>query len=156
DALGNRVGMFRVALPVGEPRPAARLARIVAQTRAAKSDKRGAAAPLVGEVVALMPIPVLRWVARRSLGRVQVACTNVPGVPEVRWMAGARIESIHPFASVVEGTPLVMALLSYAGCMEIGIDTDPEAIPDPHRITELFEAALAALEALGAGAAEAR
>jgi hypothetical protein len=63
-------------------------------------------------------------------------------------MAGARIESIYPFASVVEGTPLVMALLSYAGRMEIGIDTDPEAIPDPHRITTLFEAALGEYEAL--------
>jgi hypothetical protein len=34
--------------------------------------------------------------------------------------------------------------------MEVGIDTDPEAIPDPHRITDLFEAALAEYEKLGA------
>jgi len=43
-----------------------------------------------------------------------------------------------------------VALLSYAGRMDIGIDTDPEAIPDPHRIRELFEAELGELEALGA------
>ena len=92
--------------------------------------------------------PAMRWIARRSLGRVNVACTNVPGVAEPRSMAGAPIESIFPFASVVEGTPLVVALLSYAGRIELGIDTDPEAIPDPHRIAELFEAALEEYEKL--------
>ncbi|RIK99519.1 MAG: hypothetical protein DCC71_20275, partial [Proteobacteria bacterium] len=147
-ALGNRVGMFTIALPVGEARPARRLARIVEQTSAAKSDRRAAAAPFLVEALAALPGAALRWLARSAIGRVNVACTNVPGTPHERWMAGARIESIYPFASVVEGTPLVVALLSYAGKMEIGIDTDPEAIPDPERIAALFEASLAELETL--------
>jgi WS/DGAT/MGAT family acyltransferase len=152
DALGNRVGMFRIALPVGIREPRQRLARICEQTQAAKADRRGAAAPLFVEAFAFVPSPAMRWIARRTLGRVNVACTNVPGVAEPREMAGARIESIFPFASVVEGTPLVMALLSCAGQMEIGIDSDPEAIPDPHRITALFEAALSEYENLAAQA----
>lgn len=148
EALGNRVGMFRIALPVGERDPRRRLERIVEQTRAAKADRRAAAAPLLVEALALLPGPAMRWIAQRSLGRVNVACTNVPGVAEPRFLGGVRIESIFPFASVVEGTPLVVALLSYAGRMEMGVDTDPEAIPDPHRITALFEAALAEYEKL--------
>lgn len=148
DALGNRVGMFRIALPVGERDPRRRLERIVAQTRAAKADRRGAAAPLLVEALALLPGPAMRWVARRALGRVNVACTNVPGVAERRALAGVPIESIFPFASVVEGTPLVVALLSYGEHLEVGVDSDPEAIPDPHRITALFEAALAEYEKL--------
>lgn len=154
-ALGNRVGMFNIVLPVGEARAERRLARIVEQTRAAKTDRRGAAAPLAVEALTLLPGAVLRWLARRSLGRVNVACTNVPGVATARWMAGACVEAIYPFGSVVEGTPLVMALLSYAGRMQIGIDTDPEAIPDPHRITRLFEEALDELEQLAAGSSKA-
>jgi len=148
EALGNRVGVFRIALPVGDRDPRRRLRRIVEQTQAAKSDRRGAAAPLLVEAFAVLPAPAMRWIARRSLGRVNVACTNVPGVADRRSLAGAPIDSIFPFASVVEGTPLVVALLSYAGRMEVGIDTDPEAIPDPHRITALFEAALAEYEKL--------
>ncbi len=151
DTLGNRVGMFNIALPVGEPRPERRLACIVEQTRAAKADRRGAAAPFLVEALTLLPGPVFRWIARRAVGRVNVACTNVPGVPTRRWMAGARVDAIYPFASVVEGTPLILAMVSYAGQMEIGIDTDPEAIPDPHRITLLFENALVELERLAAG-----
>jgi hypothetical protein len=150
-ALGNRVGMFRIWLPVGETRAARRLARVVEQTRAAKSDQRAAAAPLFVEAVALLPAPALRWIARRALGWANVACTNIPGVSQPRAMAGARIEAIFPFASVVEGTPLVLALLSYADKMEVGIDTDPEAIPDPERIAPLLEASLVELETLAAG-----
>jgi WS/DGAT/MGAT family acyltransferase len=156
DTLGNRVGMFNILLPVGEPRVERRLARVVEQTRAAKANRRGAAAPFLVEGLTLLPGAALRWVARRAIGRVNVACTNVPGVGEPRWMAGARVDAIYPFASVLEGTPLVMALLSYAGRMQIGIDTDPEAIPDPHRITALFEEALEELDRHAAGGETAR
>ncbi len=152
DTLGNRVGVFNVVLPVGEPKVERRLARIVEQTRAAKSDRRGAAAPFLVEALTLLPAPAFRWLGRNAIGRVNVACTNVPGVPTRRWMAGARVDAIYPFASVVEGTPLILALVSYAGQMELGIDTDPEAIPDPHRIALLFEEALADLEKLAARA----
>jgi WS/DGAT/MGAT family acyltransferase len=150
EALGNRVGTFNIVLPLGEARPERRLERIVEQTRAAKSDKRGAAMPFLAEGMRWLPGGALRFIARRNLGRYNVACTNVPGVAERRYLAGARVDAIYPFASPVEGTPLVMALLSYAGALHVGIDTDPEAIPDPHRIAELFEAGLAELEALGA------
>lgn len=146
--LGNRVGMFNIVLPVGERRVEARLRRIVGQTHRAKRDQRGATYPLLIELLGFVPGAAFRWLARQSLGRVNVACTNVPGVADRRYIAGARIDAIYPFASVVEKTPVVMAMLSYAGVMNIGIDTDPEAIPDPHRISELYEAALGELEQL--------
>jgi WS/DGAT/MGAT family acyltransferase len=146
DILGNRVGMFNIILPLAEKRAGRRLERIVAQTRRAKSDGRSSLYPFLVQTLTLLPGAAFRWLARHSLERVNVACTNIPGVPERRFMAGAEVLAIHPFASVVQGTPLVIALLSYGGMMEVGIDTDPEAIPDPHRIVELFNAALDELD----------
>jgi hypothetical protein len=101
-------------------------------------------------VEALMTLPdvAFRRIARAAVGRVNVACTNVPGTAQRRYMSGARVEAIYPFASVMQGTPIVMALLSYAGTLHVGIDTDPEVIRAPGRIPALFEAALAELEAL--------
>ncbi len=148
DALGNRVGNFTVVLPVGEPDRARRLAAITDQTRAAKGDQRGASAPLLADLLALAPGPALGWLARSSLGRINVACTNVPGVGERRYIGDAAVEAIYPFASVVEGTPLVVALLSYADTLHVGIDTDPEAIPEPSRIAALLAEELDAHEAL--------
>jgi WS/DGAT C-terminal domain len=63
-------------------------------------------------------------------------------------MAGAKITAVYPFASPVAGTPLVVALVSYMDRMDIGIDTDPEAIPDPRRLTELFLVSLDELASL--------
>lgn len=151
--LGNRVGVINVRLPVGERRPDRRLQLIVRQTRRAKSDKRGASYPFLMDLLALVPGAGFRWLGHQALGRVNVACTNIPGLPEPRFMAGARIEAMYPFASVVEGTPIILAMLSYAGHMDIGIDTDPEAIPDPHRVAVHFEAALAEMETLARHAA---
>jgi diacylglycerol O-acyltransferase / wax synthase len=150
DTLGNRVGMFNIVLPVGERRPERRLALIAQQTHAAKADKRSAVYPFLMRTLTILPGAAFGWLARQSLGRVNVACTNIPGVPERRYMAGAEVQAIYPFASVVQGTPLVVALFSYAGAMNIGIDTDPEAIPDPHRIAELFHKGLDQMEALSA------
>ena len=148
DVLGNRVGTFTVRLPIAERGARRRLELVTQQTRAAKSDRRGAAAPVLLEAIGLLPGFALRWIARHSLGKINIACTNVPGVSEPRYMAGARVEAIYPFASVVEGTPVVVALLSYAGGMYVGIDTDPEAIPDPQRLHALFDDGLAEMERL--------
>jgi diacylglycerol O-acyltransferase len=142
DTLGNRVGMFNIGLPVAERRPECRLTQIVRQTQAAKRDRRSALYPFFVQALTVLPAGAFRWLARQSLGRVNVACTNIPGVPERRYLAGAAVDAVFPFASVVQGTPLVIALFSYAGIMDIGIDTDPEAIPDPHRISQLFRAHL--------------
>jgi diacylglycerol O-acyltransferase / wax synthase len=151
DMLGNRVGSFIVRLPLAPHPPDSRLEIIARQTRAAKNDRRGAAAPLLLQGVALLPGFAFRWIARRSLGKVNLACTNVPGMRERRYMAGARVEALYPFASVVEGTPLVIALLSYGGVMHVGIDTDPEAIPDPERLHELLDDGLVEMERLAFG-----
>jgi WS/DGAT/MGAT family acyltransferase len=154
DGLGNRVGMFNVRLPIGEKRPGARLRDIVAQTRAAKEDQRGAAYPAVANLLPLIPAPAYRWFARQSLGKVNVVCTNVPGTQQPRYMAGARVTAMYPFASPVEGTPVILALLSYAGTLHLGLDTDPESVPDPDHLSELIEQELVAMEQLAKAADE--
>jgi WS/DGAT/MGAT family acyltransferase len=146
--LGNRVGFCNVVLPIAERDLEKRLRGVVRQTTSAKRDHRGTLYPVLVEALAVLPGAAVGWLARKSLGRINVVCTNVPGLSRARSVAGVPIEAMYPFASVVEGTPLVMALLSYAGVVNIGIDTDPEAIPNPHRISELFDRALDELEKL--------
>ena len=145
--LGNRVGAFNVALPVGEPDPLARLARIRRQTGVAKSDRRGAAYPLVTRVLALMPGFAYRLLAQTVTGRINLICTNMPGPPAQRYLAGAKVDAIHPFAPVALGTPLSIALMSYGDTYGIGIDTDPAAIPDPELLSGYLAAAIDEIEA---------
>jgi diacylglycerol O-acyltransferase len=147
QALGNRVGAFNVALPVGEPNPLARLARIQRQTGTAKSDRRGAAYPLVTRALALMPGFAYRLLAQNVTGRVNLICTNMPGPPAERYLAGAKVEAIYPFAPVALGTPLSLALMSYGDTYGVGIDTDPAAIPDPELLSRYLAAAVDEIEA---------
>lgn len=145
-ALGNRVGAFNVALPVGQPDPLLRLARIQRQTGAAKHDRRGAAWPLMMRVLASMPGFAYRLLAQAVTGRVNLICTNMPGPPVHRYLAGAEIDAIYPFAPVALGTPLSIALMSYGDSYGIGIDTDPAAIPDPELLTRYLAAAIDEIE----------
>jgi len=145
-ALGNRVGAFNVALPVGEPDALLRLARIQGQTGAAKSDRRGAAWPLMMRVLASMPGFAYRLLAQMVTGRVNLICTNIPGPPVPRYLAGAKIDAMYPFAPVALGTPLSVALMSYGDSYGVGIDTDPAAIPDPELLTRYLAAAVDEIE----------
>jgi WS/DGAT/MGAT family acyltransferase len=144
--LGNRVGAFNVALPVGQADPLLRLAHIQRQTGAAKRDRRGAAWPLLMRVLASMPGFAYRLLAQTVTGRVNLICTNVPGPPVQRYLAGAKIEAMYPFAPVALGTPLSIALMSYGDSYGVGIDTDPAAIPDPGLLTHYLAAAVDAIE----------
>jgi WS/DGAT/MGAT family acyltransferase len=146
-ALGNRVGAFNVALPVGERDPLLRLARIRSQTRAAKTDRRGAGYPLMMRALALMPGFAYRLLAQSVTGRINLVCTNIPGPPPPRYLAGARIDALYPFAPVALGTPLSIALLSHGDTYGIGIDTDPAAIPDPELLGRYLAEAVDEIEA---------
>ena len=139
QAFGNRVGMCNVALPVGEPDPMVRLDRICGQMAAAKGDRRGATYPAIWRALAFAPAVAFRFMAENITGRINLVCTNVPGPPAVRYLAGAKIEAIYPFAPVAIGTPLSIALLSYADAYGVGIDTDPAAIPDPALLHQYLE-----------------
>jgi WS/DGAT/MGAT family acyltransferase len=144
--LGNRVGAFNVALPVGQRDPLLRLEIIRNQTRAAKSDRRGAAYPLMMRMLASMPGFAYRLLAQNVTGRINLICTNVPGPPAPRYLAGAKIEVIYPFAPVALGTPLSIALLSHGDTYGIGIDTDPAAIPDPETLHRYLAATVDDIE----------
>jgi diacylglycerol O-acyltransferase / wax synthase len=144
--LGNRVGAFNVTLPIGEPDPLVRLGRIQQQTGAAKRDRRGAAWPLMMRVMASMPGFAYRLLSQMVTGRVNLICTNVPGPPVPRYLAGAKIEVMYPFAPVAVGTPLSIALMSYGDSYGVGIDTDPAAIPHPELLTRDLAAAVDGIE----------
>jgi len=145
-ALGNRVGAFNVALPVGERDPLKRLARIQSQCRAAKEDRRGAVYPWLAGALAMMPTFVYRLLAQTATRQINLICTNMPGPPVERYLAGARVDAMIPFAPVALGVPLSIALMSYGDTYGVGIDTDPAAIPDPETLHRHLAAEVGEIE----------
>jgi diacylglycerol O-acyltransferase len=133
-ALGNRVGTIVVQLPVGEKDPLIRLERIRSQTARAKTDRTASTFQFVVNAAALVPAPLIRLAAEAGRGRYQLVCTNVPGPRTTRYIGGARMDTVYPFAPVFLGIPIAVALFSVGDTYAVGVASDPAAVPDPATI----------------------
>jgi WS/DGAT/MGAT family acyltransferase len=126
-ALGNQVGLMVVPLPVGEPDPAQRLQLI---TRATTERKRRPE-----RLASLRPagsLTILRALNRYSRHQriVDLFVTNVPGPKRPLYVLGARLVEVFPVVQVAGNAPLSVAVLSYAGQLNIGVQSDPDGCPD--------------------------
>jgi diacylglycerol O-acyltransferase / wax synthase len=126
-ALGNQVGLMIVPLPVGEPDPVQRLGHI---TRATTERKRRPQ-----RLASLRPagsLTILRALNRYSRHQhiVDLFVTNVPGPQRPLYLVGARLLEAFPVVQIAGNVPLSVAVLSYAGQLNIGIQSDPDGCPD--------------------------
>jgi diacylglycerol O-acyltransferase len=68
--------------------------------------------------------------------------TNVPGPPVPVFVGGAALLAQFPFAPMI-GSATNIALLSYQDDLNVGINTDPAAVPDPEVFVAHLEAGFA-------------
>jgi len=126
-ALGNQVGLMIVPLPVGEPDPAKRLQLITqATTERKRRPERLASLRPAGSLT------ILRALNRYSRHQriVDLFVTNVPGPQHPLYVLGARLLEAFPVVQVAGNVPLSVAVLSYAGQLNIGIQSDPDGLQD--------------------------
>ena len=126
-ALGNQVGLMIVPLPVGEPDPAQRLQHITQATTARKRRPE--------RLASLRPagsLTILRALNHYSRHQriVDLFVTNVPGPKRPLYLLGARLVEVFPVVQVAGNVPLSVAVLSYAGQLNIGVQSDPDGCPD--------------------------
>jgi WS/DGAT/MGAT family acyltransferase len=139
--LGNRVAFLMARLPVDEPLPGRRIARIVATTRALKSGPVVEGTELLEELsdrtVTSLVAEIARLAARtRSYNMV---VTNVPGPPVPVQFLGARMEEIYPLVPLFSNQALGIALFSYAGSVFWGFHADWDLVPDLHDLVGLLQ-----------------
>jgi diacylglycerol O-acyltransferase / wax synthase len=94
-------------------------------------------------------LTILRALNRYSRHQriVDLFVTNVPGPQRPLYLLGARLLEVFPVVQVAGNVPLSVAALSYAGQLNIGIQSDPDGLPD----LNVFAGALRrSLEELGA------
>jgi hypothetical protein len=74
-------------------------------------------------------LTILRVLSRYSRYQriVDVFVTNVPGPQSPLYLLGARLLEAFPVVQVAGNVPLSVAVLSYAGQLDIGIQSDPTA-----------------------------
>lgn len=146
-ALGNRVAMMMVRLPLDERDPVERLRKICSETSERKSGHQSAATQLFARMAdALVPEltgPLARLGLRTHAANLVI--TNVPGPPIPVYLLGARLVESFPVVPLATGQALGIALLTYAGGLHWGFNSDWDALPDLHDLVDGTEAEFARL-----------
>ena len=147
-ALGNRVSMFFVDLPVGDVDEDERLRLISAQTRHFKESGQAIGAASIMGLTRWAP-PTLHALAARLTVRQRFAnlvVTNVPGPQVPLYLLGARLQGLYPLMNLTETMALMVAITSLSGTMGFGFTGDWDAIPDIDDLPDHLHAAMADLK----------
>jgi len=130
---GNQFVPARFAVPMGIDDPRERVRAIGALVHAQRTapalgwiEEITATINLLGEAAATR-------VTGAMMKAVDFVTSNVPGPPFQVYMSGARIERMFPFAPPA-GAAVNLTLFSYAGVAQIGVRSDPAAVPDARRL----------------------
>jgi WS/DGAT/MGAT family acyltransferase len=126
-AQGNMPGWMMVPLPFGEPDPVRRLELIAAQTAARKHKARPEAGSGIFRFAAGQRAWYRHFPRQRS---VNLVVTNVAGPAVPLYLAGARLLELFPMMPVMGNLTLVVAVLSYAGQLNITATADHDSCPD--------------------------
>ncbi len=119
---GNRVGVRVVAVPVDDPDATSRLHTISTRTAAQRHH------PPLQPNGRFLQRGMVRIMKHQRL--INLVLSNMPGPPAPLWFAGARVEEAFQLTPLQGNCPLGVAVLSYAGQLNVDIAADPGIVPD--------------------------
>jgi diacylglycerol O-acyltransferase / wax synthase len=151
SAGGNRFAPARLVAPVGVVDPAARIERVRQLVRGARSEPALESADVVAPLMARLPASLLVRVAGSATAGNDLQASNVPGVEEDLYLAGALIERIYPFAPL-PGCAAMITLHTYRGACFVGANLDTSAVVDPALFGQCLSDGFAEVLALAPGA----
>ncbi|WP_354699384.1 Putative diacylglycerol O-acyltransferase [Paraconexibacter sp. AEG42_29] len=129
---GNAFAGARLAAPVGVVDPQERMRIIGLQVAQAREEPAVAALGLIAPALSRLPAPVISQLAGGLTKANDLQASNVPGIREDRYVAGARIERAYGFGPL-PGCATMITLVSHGDLCCIGINVDPAAITDLER-----------------------
>lgn len=141
---GNRVSSYLVDLPVGEPNPRVRLARLSYAMRGIAQHGQSVGADSLIALTGFAP-PTLHALgarAARGLSRrlFNLVVTNVPGPQVPLYAAGRRMLEVFPVVPLARGQGLSIGMTSYDGRVYVGLNADRDSVGDVDVLADLIEA----------------
>ncbi|MEM8930195.1 MAG: wax ester/triacylglycerol synthase family O-acyltransferase [Acidobacteriota bacterium] len=153
--MGNQVSAMLVSLATHVEDPRERLDQVMRSAYDSKVYHRAIGARTLTDTSDVVPFSVA-GLATRLYTRAHLAekhrpifnlvVTNVPGPQIPLYVAGARLRANVGLGPIFDGMGLFVPVFSYAGRISIGVTSCPEMLPDPDRLTSLFEPSLIELE----------
>jgi len=148
-ALGNRVSSWFIDLPVSEPDPVRALAKISTVTARLKESNEALGAEVLTRVSEWTGSTLLNLgtqLAKNTL-TFNTVVTNVPGPQVPLYLLGARMDEAYPVVPLFVNQGLGIALFSYDGRLQWGINGDWDLMPDIEQFARYLSQSLRDLAA---------
>ena len=150
---GNRWVPARFALPMGPADPAERIGELHPLLLQARTEPALEISEHIFRLLTSLPRQATTAFAGGMMKGTDVAATNVPGPPIPVYFAGAKLEALVPFAPK-GGAALNVAMMTYNGIAQLGINMDTAAIYDHDILLECIQESVDEIIALGAPEAD--
>lgn len=157
-ALGNRVAAIWAPLPVGVVDPAQRLLEIAKAMDGLKESGQAVGARVVTELTGFASPTILAQAARLTAHQrmFNLVVTNVPGPQFPLYLLGRELEAVFPMVPLASNQALGIAIMSYNGQLNFGLNADYDALPDLEALADELRASIEELvEAAGTARVEA-
>ncbi len=153
-ALGNRVAAMWAPLPVGVTDPVQRLLEITEQMAGIKESGQAVGAQVLTELSGFAPATIMAQAARLQARQrmFNLVVTNVPGPQFPLYMLGREMQAAYPMVPLAENQALGIAIMSYNGQLNFGLNADYDALRDLEVLADELRASIDEL-AVAAGAA---
>jgi diacylglycerol O-acyltransferase len=126
---GNKIAAARFAGPVAIEDPVARMQKIHALIKGARAEPAMEALNALAPALAWLPGPVIAQLAGGTTKGSDLQASNVPGIREDVYLAGAKIERSYPFGPL-PGCAAMITLVSHGPYCCIGANIDPASFKD--------------------------
>jgi WS/DGAT/MGAT family acyltransferase len=151
EGSGNAITFAIATLGTDIEDPAARLAAVVASTRAAKAHLASLPREAITQYPVLLMAPsilsMLTPIGGRTRPMFNVTVSNVPGPSKPLYFRGARMEAVYPISLIAHGIGLNITCESYAGSLDFAFVGCRDTLPHLQNMARYAADALAELEA---------
>lgn len=146
---GNHITSVFVDLPLDTPDLAVCARRIAISKAILKTVHASAGMAMLIEGAGWLPSPLHDTVVRvaAALPFANLVLSDVPGVPEPRFLLGHRVLASYPMIPLPARVGVSIAAISQGGTMGVGVIADPAYVPDPAHLGQFIEEALASFVA---------
>ncbi len=145
---GNQISFARLAGPLDVADPEARIQAIGRMVRAARDEAALEGPALFAPLLARLPGPLSAQIGGGLTMGNDLQASNVPGIQEDVFLAGAKIERVYPYAPL-PGCAAMITLVSHQDLACIGANLDPAAVTEPERFAACLQAGFEEILALG-------
>jgi WS/DGAT/MGAT family acyltransferase len=127
---GNQFVPARFPVPMNIADPLERMRVIRGLVTEQRDEPALAFTDAIAGVLNRLPTGAVTQLFGSMLKGIDFVTSNVPGAPIPVYLAGSRVEANFAFAPL-SGAAANITLLSHIDELQVGVNTDPAAVPDP-------------------------